>query len=508
MTEILRYIGIGKETTFGTEATPAIHVDPGSISLDTPNNAEISVVGGMGRMVARKRAGYYCPQGNFEYATDLNTIGYLFRGILDKYVYTATSGVYKVGSFTDLVGGANTTIKAATPATAGTDEITVTSPTGIKAGDVLRVGNKVNDPAMEVVTVLSVSSDTLTLVANLKNDHDALTEVVEIVTSYSTKAGGASTTILAENDASDGDTHIDVTDATGIAEGDVLSIGTGATIEYRVVTTVADTVVSFTAPLAYDHPAGEAVVEVEKGGPDETQLKLHEFYGGNSPDLESFTIEAGKDVFEHVFLGCCFNTLTLSVDSGLVMANLGIVAQKDKSDTLKAIGDLTLTADYPLAFYEVLATVNSSDISANVTSCNLNFNNNIATDRGRHLGSRYPTGFKANARDITATIQMEFENKTYLDLFWGANGVPSNTGSALFPLVLTFNGGPEVGYMTVNFPNCYLESVTTQPSGRDSLIQTLNVRAMLEEDVTLADEVTTVDTDVLVSLYCDTATLA
>ncbi len=333
MTEILRYIGIGIEGTFGTEATPAIHVDPGSISLDTPNNAEISVVGGMGRMVARKRAGYYCPQGNFEYATDLNTIGYLFRGILDGYVFTTGGG-----------GG--------TP-----------------------------------------------------------------------------------------------------------------------------------------------------------NRNLHEFYGGNSPDLKSFTIEAGKDVFEHVFMGCCFNTLGLSVDSGLVMANLGIVAQKDKSDTLKAVSALTLTEDYPLAFYEVSASVNSSDVSAKITSCNLNFNNNISTDRGRHLGSRYPTCFKANARDITATIQMEFEAETYLDLFWGSDGAPDATGADLFPLLLTFNAGATVGDMTISMPNCYLESITTQPSGRDSLIQTLNVRAMLDEDVMLADAVTAVDTDILVTLDCDTLEL-
>jgi len=507
MTEILRYIGIGKETAFGDAVVAAIHMGPGSIPLDTPNNAEISVVGGMGRMVARKRAGYYVPQGNFEYATDLNTIGYLLRGILDGYVYTAASGKYKLGDIVDLPGGASTDIATGSPVAAEATTIDVTAATGIKPGDVLRIGDPLTDHDFEVVQVKSVSTNELTIFNETKYAHAAGIEVVEITPTWGAVSGGASTTIKAENPASATDTHIDVTDPTDIAVDDIISIGIGSTIEYRVVTSVESDVVSFTTPLVYDHEAGEAVIEVEKVGPTETELKLHEFYGGNSPDLESFTIRAGKDVLEHVFAGCCFNTLSLTADSGLVMANLGIVAQKDSSATLKSVSELTLTTDYPLAFYEVLASVNESDVSTNVTSMVMNFNNNISTDRGRHLGSRFPTKFKGNARDITATIQMEFENETYLDLFWGADGVPSNTGSSEFPLLLTFNGGAEVGYMTMNLQNVYLESITTQPSGRDSLIQTLNIRAMLEEDVELADE-STVDTDILVSLYCDTTTLA
>ena len=333
MAQIFRYVGIGKETEFGNAVDGTIYLDPISCTLDVPAAPEIMVEGGMGRMVARKRPGFYVPSGSIEYPVDIRSMGYLFRAALDGYDFTA-------------------------------------------------------------------------------------------------------------------------------------------------------------------------------GEPEGTNT--HEFYGGNENVPTFWTYRVGKDVFEHVFDGCVADTLTLNVADGLATANLGLFARKDASTDLKdfSIIEPLMPAEYPLAFYEVTATINDNvEYAAKVRSANMSIKNNIGRDSGRGLGSQFPRTFRCGARTIEYQIQLQFDDLTHLQLFWGDDAGPDETGvgSTPFPLCLEFDAG-DYGEMEILSHNCVMTNIPTQPSKRDVLYQTITCRALRESAVALAD-LSTVDTDVLVTLENFEATL-
>lgn len=505
VTEILRYLGMGLETTFGTKVSATQHVDISSSSLDSPSNAEVIVPSGMGRGATRKKRGFYSPSGNAAYAFDINTIGIPLICALGEYVYTASGGRYAYGTWSDLSGGASTTIKTGAAASATDEEITVTSATGIVPGDVLRVGAAENDPDLEFVTVLEVAAGVLTILEALKYDHAAGTEVVEITKVYTAKSGGGSTTILAENPAIPTDTHVDATDDTDFATGDIISIGTGTTIEYRVLTDVTEDVLTFLGqPLANNHAAGEAIVEVERTGPTETELHLHEIYASNLIDLPSFTAELGKDAFEHVFTGCVMDTLGLAIGDGLCTATMGIKARKDEKATLKAPAALTLPTGYPLSFYEVTASLGGTDISADVNALNVNIANSTSAERGRGIGSPYPARIPAGPRDLTNKATLKFADSTYYEKFWGGASGPVNAGATIEELSMWFMAAD--GMMQFYYPTVYIESQQAQPSGRDEITQNVTWRALTDPDLLLEDAVTEVSTELLIKLWnSDTA---
>jgi Phage tail tube protein len=327
MTNTFRYVGIGKEVAFGTAVAGSVFLEQSSCTLDHPANSEILIGGGLGRMISRKRPGFYSCAGGIDYDIDVSSIGYLWRGVLDQYQYTL----------------------------------------------------------------------------------------------------------------------------------------------------------------------GE---------------KLHEFYGGNSNELTSWTYRVGKDVKEFVYDGCTVNTLDLSVSGGLVSASVGLFARKDTPATIQSYSAFSsyIPTAYPLAFYEVTAEVNSSDVSADCTGLKLTVNNNLKRESGRALGSMYPSGFKAGDRVVEAQITLQFEDMDMMNLFWGDSGGPDCNGSDLFPLLLNFDGG-DYGEMVISLPNCAMISAPIQPKGADPLFQTITCRALKQTSFALNDA-STVDTDIYVALTNEGATLA
>jgi len=76
MSEVLRYLGIGLETSPGTAVAADIHVDVASSGIDSPSNPLIAYPGGLGRAPRIHRPGPYVSQGPAEFAADVDTIGY------------------------------------------------------------------------------------------------------------------------------------------------------------------------------------------------------------------------------------------------------------------------------------------------------------------------------------------------------------------------------------------------------------------------------------------------
>lgn len=79
------------------------------------------------------------------------------------------------------------------------------------------------------------------------------------VGTYAAAAGGADTTLSAPCAA--GDDVLNLTDASAVAAGDRLQVGTGSDAEFPVAQSVAANAVTLRTKMLHAHPAGEAVVE-------------------------------------------------------------------------------------------------------------------------------------------------------------------------------------------------------------------------------------------------------
>lgn len=419
MAEILRYVGIGDEATFGVAVEAVQHLDINSCSLDTPKSPDIVIPSGMGRSVNRKKAGFYQPSGSTEWVIDLQTITRPLRYGLGGYEYTASGGRYTYGTWADASTPDSTTVKTGETIAAGATHIDATAVgTGAFAlNTVIRIGAE-GDWNLEFATCDSADSET-----------------------------------------------------------DIITLKAGT---------------------KYAHPTGTPIVEVA-AIPTTTELKLHEFYGSNDTILPSFTACVGKDVFEHVFTGCTMSGLDIKIDGDLAKVTAAIEAQKDSYAALKEIADLILSTGYPIAFYEVTAFIDTSDVSADVLTTSISIKNAVNKKASKTLGSRFARQFPVGDRSTTMQLAMMFEDTGYLQKFWGASTGPGSEGASEFAFTLNFKAAD--GFMTIYFPKCYIADSGQTAQGRDMITQSIGLQTLLDQEVLLEDGATSVATEILVKVW-------
>ena len=230
----------------------------------------------------------------------------------------------------------------------------------------------------------------------------------------------------------------------------------------------------------------------------EGTINTHEVWGYDQQTLDSFTAFVGKDALEHVFAGCTLNSLELSVEGEFVQATLGIVGAEDKKVTLSAEGDLLLPDDYPMTFQHVKVENGASNISADVKSLTLSITNNADASAGRGMGQRTPYRVPVNAREVTMSMSLWFDDTTYLESFWGGASAPDHADGSdaeAFTVTLDVGDGRSV---ELELPNAYINEINLTASGRDELVQDVNVTAM-RDVVTLLDA-STVDTEIVATI--------
>lgn len=197
--------------------------------------------------------------------------------------------------------------------------------------------------------------------------------------------------------------------------------------------------------------------------------------------MPSFTLRAGKDVFEQVFLGAVINSLGITVEREWMNISLDLLGSKDQNATLEAKEDLKLVAEHPVPFHKVCLWQadyggSLSDISADVDSLTINIVNNASVEEGVGLCSRFPQKAFTGALDITGEIVLDFETLDYLQDFWGGTTEPTDDSTKKVFRVTMDAGG--FGDATLDFYQAYFQSVAKQPSGRDRLKQTLTFKCL------------------------------
>lgn len=97
--EILRYAGFAPESEFDGDPAPSadFHVDIASAGLDTPGDDSILTYGGgIGRARNIWRPGFYAPEGNIQFATDIKTIAWVLKWALGGYSFNDTDEEHEI----------------------------------------------------------------------------------------------------------------------------------------------------------------------------------------------------------------------------------------------------------------------------------------------------------------------------------------------------------------------------------------------------------------------------
>ncbi|MDP2366552.1 MAG: hypothetical protein Q8M94_22585, partial [Ignavibacteria bacterium] len=173
-------------------------------------------------------------------------------------------------------------------------------------------------------------------------------------------------------------------------------------------------------------------------------------------------------------------------------------AGKDYKGTLQAIGDLLLPDEYPLSFIDTNMTLGVTPYSCKFKTLTISIANNLVPDAGKGFGSRFPCRVPVGARNVNISGGLFFEDSSQYESFWGDSlGISANV-PVEETLTLTLDSGA-YGSMNLVLPKFYFSQLTTPVAGRTEITQGFSAIGLVDT-VTLADEVTEVDTDILATI--------
>jgi len=225
----------------------------------------------------------------------------------------------------------------------------------------------------------------------------------------------------------------------------------------------------------------------------------HEMYGKDNNIIPSLCAHIGKDGFgEHIFSGLTINSVEIVIENDYILCTVDMVGAKDTKTTIKAIADLTLFNENLLSFVDASMTFGVGNYNCKVKSLTLNITNNADTEAGKGVGSRYPCRIPVAARDVNFSGNLWFEDDTEYQKYWGGASGISDDGPTNEAIVITIDSGDD-GSIEINMPKAVYTNLAAQPSGRGEIVQGFSGIALIDT-VTLADAVTEVNTELLVTI--------
>lgn len=225
-------------------------------------------------------------------------------------------------------------------------------------------------------------------------------------------------------------------------------------------------------------------------------MNVHESWGSDTRILPSVQGRFGKDNFEHLFSGMIFDTLSIEVEDELAVVTVEANASKDAKASLQTPSAVlaALPVEVEIPFTQVTVTFNGVVQARKVKTLTFSVSNNSDPEMGRYLGSRYAGRIPSNERETTIEAEVDFSDTAEIERIWGGPTGPTDTGSATFPVELTFAGS--TGQSTViKLPKFFWTTVETQPEEREEITQALEGRA-LSSSILLNDGVTSIVSDV------------
>jgi hypothetical protein len=204
-----------------------------------------------------------------------------------------------------------------------------------------------------------------------------------------------------------------------------------------------------------------------------------------SDALKSFQLNVGKDLFEHQFLGCMIDTLQFQVEKEFFMVTPEIRAQKDAKGAIQSA--LVIPTNPLFAYHQVLTTVAGTDYTGKVESLDLSISNNLQTEEGVALGSRFAKRFEIGEFLATATVKIAFEGSAEYERFWGSATGPIEgvtTLALVFEAKAALIAATYFRSLKITLPKVVVTAVQAPVQGSGKIEQTLTFTALHDDTAT------------------------
>ncbi len=237
------------------------------------------------------------------------------------------------------------------------------------------------------------------------------------------------------------------------------------------------------------------------------QPNIHEFWGGNTRLLPSFTFFAAFDEFKRKYAGTIINNLKIDMKKELItFTGKGIAKSASEVTTLPPEPSKpTGFKDTPLAFYETTVKIDGSDLPAPTQNLTIEVENEIKKDLAFGLGSRFmQIQPPAQSRTVTLELDTAVLNDQWNSIIKKAEFGDATATSPGYTVdevsaEVTVNPLDDSGNeLTIKMPSATLE-VDYGIKGTDVIDLKFKMTGLQKGEITLQNN-TTVETDCYVKL--------
>ncbi len=471
---IFRYVGLGRQ-----DATSAVrsklHFDVNSISLDSPKKSLQEIKSGLARGKTKLVPVAYSTEGGFTVASDVVGLSYLL------YAFC---------------GEAN---RVSTGVTLVTNENLGTPSDGVLSGTLTHnpvcIGQIIFNQGGSPIAIALASGAIYGVTAISAEEH-----TVEEDTAFyldNGRVGILTVVIKVGGDTVAQDNGLGVLTEVG-------SSGITGTIDYLtgriVLDGIGETALDITVDYATVNTAqargrlNYMTGEYRLSGISNVATTANYAYGTytytltpqSNAELATYTIRTGKDRYEHGFLNCGLNELSIGVDKGVAEVEVSVVGGADFRATIPTSVTQLNLLDLPLiAFYNTSIAMASygetpsTSYSARLKSLKISFSNDIDSEYSLTLSSRYPERIFAGGLVSELEATAIYDDLTFRTLFWGAESAPSTTPNyRAITITLTTTG---LGTITITYPKCLITTLAHQPKGSDLLEEDLTIQPVYDD---------------------------
>lgn len=199
----------------------------------------------------------------------------------------------------------------------------------------------------------------------------------------------------------------------------------------------------------------------------------HTFFPKTNAVMDSFSVKVGKDVAEHIFLGCAVEKMKLVAKTNeIVTCEFDIVGAKDTkgaiaSPSAYSMGNIFTGAD-------VTMDIGGTNVAVENLTLELNMNPDIKGSIA--LGSRFAKKVYRGALEAALSFELAFNDTTELERFWGSATGPTNS-------VNGFAANINIGSnLDIVIPSGVYTSLEQPLSGRDRIVQAGKIRCFRSAD--------------------------
>lgn len=241
----------------------------------------------------------------------------------------------------------------------------------------------------------------------------------------------------------------------------------------------------------------------------------HEAWANARRYFDPLCVRVGKDLYEGVFEQCVVAGIEVTVEREFVPVTVNFQGGKEgkRPEGVRNVAtDIVplLPKEFALAYHDVHFYLDEEgalpvNIDELTNSVSFGIENNVDSERGVKIGSRYPRKHGSSGRGFSLSAEIDFETMDQREAFWGSPNGPTAQGSRVFPVRIKIDAGEDYdepnnfGVIEILFPRVFFSAVPHTFSQREEMTQAIGMTVQ-EGLVTLADGTTQVSTAMYVKI--------